>query len=260
MRSAGRAVRAVVLGWIGASLLAGSGCRQVIGIEDAELDPGPMQAAGAGAAHDGVDAPLSGGGVDTGGAPGTSLGGDDAGAAGVVSESAAGAGGEAGSPAEQPSLCERYCSAVGASCQGPFAVYTSYEACLSVCAVLPAGNPGDRNVNSVECRLHAASIASSEVPHYCPIAGPGGNGECGENCESFCWLMGSVCSEWMPVEQTKCVNDCKKLPDRGSFTTDVAGKDYAGNHVQCRLYHVCAALSDDAEQHCLHASGAAPCK
>jgi hypothetical protein len=248
VKHAGRAARSALLAWIGASLLGGSGCRQVIGIEDAELDP-----------HDDVDAPLSGGGVDNGGAPGSSSMGDDAGAAGAVSASA-GAGGEAGSPAEQPSLCERYCSTVGASCQGPFAVYTSYEACLAVCALLPAGSPGDRNVNSVECRLRAASIASSEVPHYCPIAGPGGNGECGSNCEGYCWLMGSVCSEWMPVEQMKCLNDCSKLPDRGSFTTDVAGKDYAGDHVQCRLYHVCAALSDDAEQHCLHANGAAPCK
>ena len=180
-------------------------------------------------------------------------------ASGAVSQ-LAGAGGEGGSFAQEPSLCERYCSTVGASCQGSFAVYTSHEACLAVCARLPAGKPGDRNVNSVECRLHAASVASSEVPHYCPIAGPGGNGECGSNCESYCWLMGNTCSEWMPVEQTKCLSDCNKLPDRGGFTTDVAGKDYAGNNVQCRLYHVCAALSDDAEQHCLHAAGAVPCK
>ncbi|HKY34396.1 MAG TPA: hypothetical protein VJN18_00540 [Polyangiaceae bacterium] len=252
-------LRAMTLGLLGSSLLGGSGCRQVLGIEGAELDPGLAQAGGLGTAAAGVDTPLNGGGGHVGGAAGVDAGDDGAGVAGAPGEPS-GAGGEAGSPVQEPSLCERYCSAVTASCQGSFAVYTSYEACLSVCAVLPAGEPQDRNVNSVECRLHAASIASSEVPHYCPIAGPGGNGECGANCEAYCGLMGRVCFDWVAIDQAKCLRDCPKLPDRGSFTTDVAGQDYTGNHVQCRLYHVSAALSDDAEQHCLHAGGAAPCE
>ena len=160
MRCASRSACVAWLAWASCGLLGGFSCRQVIGIEDAELDPGPEQVAGAGAAHDDAGAPLSGGGVASGGAPGASAGDEAGGAAGAVSE-AAGAGGEAGSPPQ--SLCESYCTTVSASCQGPFAVYTSYEACLAVCALLPEGKPGDRNVNTVECRLHAASIASSEA-------------------------------------------------------------------------------------------------
>ena len=246
-----------MLAWLGAGLLGGIGCRQVIGIEDAELDPTLSRGAGSGAVPDGLGAPLSDGG-DAQRDGETQPGGAQVGASGAAE--LVGAGGAAGSPAQVLSLCDRYCAAVMQSCQGAFAVYTSNETCLAACALLPAGEPGDRDVNSIECRLHAASIAGSEVPHYCPIAGPGGNGECGTNCEGYCSLMGSVCAEWLPFEQAKCLTDCKKLPDLGSFTSDVAGQDYAGNHVQCRLYHVCAALTDDAEQHCQHAAGALPCK
>jgi hypothetical protein len=239
-------------------VVAGFGCRQVIGIEKAELEPAVGLEGGAGAASDGGGAPPSdgGGGESVGGAR-ESASAPDRGASGA--SGAAGAPGGVGG-AEPVTLCDRYCSAVTSNCQGQFAVYTSRDACLSVCEFLPAGRPGDRGVNSVECRLHAATIAPTEVPHYCPIAGPGGNGECGTNCESYCSLMGSVCAEWWSVEHAKCLRDCKALPDKGSFTTNVAGQDYRGNHVQCRLYHACASLFDDAEQHCLHAAGAAPCK
>jgi hypothetical protein len=238
--------------------LAAIGCRQVIGIEDAELEPMSSQAgSGAGSSSE-VGTPLTDGGTESAGAAGAGGGAGEGGAAGEAGEPAA--SGAAGGPTELPSLCERYCLAVTSNCRGPFAVYTSYDSCLAVCALLPPGSPGDRGVNSVECRLHAATIAPSEVPHYCPIAGPGGNGECGTNCEGYCSLMSGVCADWVPTEPMKCLTDCQKLPDRGDFTSDVSGQDYMGNHVQCRLYHVCAAMSDDAEQHCRHADGALPCK
>jgi hypothetical protein len=218
---------------LGACLSLGA-CRQVIGIEDAELAPEPSKAG------------VTDGGTSADGAPG-----------GAELDRNASAGTDGGAAA---SLCEQYCAAVTANCTETFAVYTSYEACLAVCAALPEGQPGDRNINSVQCRLHAALVAGAEVPHYCPIAGPGGNGECGSDCESLCGLRAQICAPYVDSDIAACLGDCAKLEDLGTFSTDLSQGQYRGPHVQCRLYHVSAAASDDAERHCLHADGAAPCR
>ncbi len=146
------------------------------------------------------------------------------------------------------------------NCTGPFAVYTSRDACLSVCAYMPEGQQGDRDVDSVQCRLRAATIAKDEVPHYCPIAGPGGNGGCGTNCASLCALREGVCAGLSKTNEQACLKECATLQDLATFSVDLSANQYAGPHVQCRLYHVSAAASDDAEQHCLHVDGAAPCQ
>jgi hypothetical protein len=229
----GRVLKALLgLGGL-AIALGGASCRQVLSIEDAELVPAPVAGA------DGGDS-LSNAHRAGGSEP-------------VISA--------AGAPdmAAAPSLCERYCSAVMASCTGEFAVYTSLDACLAVCAALPEGEPGDRNVNSVQCRLQAALVAKDEVPHYCPIAGPGGNGECGSNCESLCQLRASICAPFVGDDAEACQQSCTKLTDLGSYSTDLNVGQYRGPHVQCRLYHLCAAAVAEPEQHCQHVDGAAPC-
>jgi hypothetical protein len=119
--------------------------------------------------------------------------------------------------------------------------------------------PADRGVNSVQCRLHAASIATDEVPHYCPIAGPGGNGECGSNCESLCGLREQICAEYADSDLASCLKSCAMLQDLGTYSTDLEQDQYSGPHVQCRLFHVSAAAAADAPQHCLHVDGARPC-
>lgn len=218
--------------WLGV-VLVGASCRQVLSIEDAELAPETLSGAAGG---DSVSNAHSAGGseplIATGGA-------SDA--------------------APAASLCERYCSAVMTSCSGAFAVYTSLESCMAVCAVLPAGEPGDRNVNSVQCRLHAALVAQDEVPHYCPIAGPGGNGECGSNCESLCQLRDGICAPFASGDDKTCLKSCENLSDLGTYSTDLGVGQYRGPHVQCRLYHLSAAAVADPEQHCPHVDGAAPC-
>lgn len=270
------------------------GCKQVLGIDDASLDPqlagaGPGTAsgaaheagngglfgaeadsgsggagAGAGAGHS-VNEPAAGGaggavGVnDAGGAGGA--GGDDAAAAGAKNDGMAGAAGQATVP---PTLCETYCDTVTENCRASLAVYTSREMCLAVCAHLPSGAPGDRSlqVNSVHCRLEAAVAAGVSEPEYsCPIAAPGGNGKCGSNCQSLCALRANLCSEWLAGDQASCLDACAKLDDLGGYTTDPAAEPVhtRGGHVQCRLYHVSAAAIDEPETHCLHADGASPC-
>jgi hypothetical protein len=229
----------------GAALLLGAflsfvSCRQIIGIEGAEVNPS-----------------LAGGGSDA--APQVSaISTASAGAAAI--QEYAGAGGDMGQAGTSMSTCEQYCSAVMSNCTGAFAVYTSYDTCLSVCVDLPAGQPGDRNINSVQCRLHAALIAGDEVPHYCPIAGPGGNGECGTNCEGLCGLRAQICAQYADVAVDACLRSCSQINDLGTYSTDPNLGQYGGPHVQCRLYHVSAAAVDDAEDHCLHVDGASPCR
>lgn len=253
---------------LGCALCCAASCRQILGIEDAEIDPTldkalSGQGGGAGA---GGEPPALPGGAPAGGSSGA--GGDSA-LAGQPSEAGragetgrAGEGGQAGEAGQLPtgSVCERYCSTVMSNCTGTFAVFTSREACLAVCAYLPEGQEGDRDVNTAHCRLRAATIAKDEIPHYCPIAGPGGNDGCGSNCESLCTLRAGVCADFITGTSQACSKDCAALNDLGTFSTDLGEGQYQGPHVQCRLYHVSAAAVDDPEQHCLHVDGAAPCQ
>jgi hypothetical protein len=72
-------------------------------------------------------------------------------------------------------------------------------------------------------------------------------------------LRAGVCKGFGDGDTASCLSECGKLPDAGSYSTDLDVGQYAGPHVQCRLYHVSAAAADDPEQHCPHANGAAPC-
>lgn len=210
-------------------------CAEILALEDAELDE-------------------SGGPASPGGS--IALGGQGSAGGAGGSASAGGAGGQA-----QANLCETYCETVMTHCSGPFAVYNTIDTCKAVCSHLPPGQPGDEAHNSVYCRLHAAESAPSEPSFYCPLAGPGGHGVCGENCAALCTVAAGVCvrgdRDW-PGE-AECANECNALPDLGTYTTDPAAAMFEGHHVQCRLFHVSAAAIEDPEVHCAHAAGAPPC-
>jgi hypothetical protein len=243
------------LALVGAWLCAVS-CRQVIGIEPADEDPSLIASADGGTksalgeAAAGQESELVAGAASSAGGE-AALG--DTGSAGEAGASAAGAAG-----ATTP--CERYCTTVMANCTGSFAVYGSPATCLALCGFMPEGAEGDRSGNSVQCRLHAAQAAPSEVPHYCPIAGPGGNGVCGSNCESLCQLRAGVCADYSDGDEESCLTACKKLEDRPTYSTDPSVGLYSGAHVQCRLYHLSAAASDDPAGHCQHVDGEPPCQ
>lgn len=234
-------------------------CRQLIGIEPADEDPSLLAATDGGAksvlgvAEAGQESEPEAGATSAAGGE-AALG--DTGTAGQAGESAAGAAGAA----DVPTPCERYCTAVMANCTGSFAVYGSHATCLALCRFMPQGADGDRAGNSVQCRLHAAQAAPSEVPHYCPIAGPGGNGVCGSNCESLCQLRSSVCADHSAGDEESCLTACAKLEDRPTYSTDPSVGLYEGAHVQCRLYHLSAAASDDPAGHCPHVDGEPPCQ
>jgi hypothetical protein len=151
-------------------------------------------------------------------------------------------------------VCQSYCRAVLDACTDEFEVYTSLGVCLDYCATLSPGEPGDDSGNTVNCRLtHARNIADiGEELVNCPIAGPGGNGVCGSNCEGFCTAHRAICDP--ELSEQACLNACGKLEDTGGYVTS----QQSGNTVQCRLYHVSAATIS-VDPHCSHAAGASPC-
>jgi hypothetical protein len=203
----------------------------------------------------GGQATLDSGGSDpSGGAPA------EAGAG----EAGAGTGGDA--PVEEPPLCERYCTTIMAECSQQHAQYIDRDGCLAACARFEPGLAGDKTGNSVNCRLTYALKASSEPYTYCTWAGPGGDGKCGSNCDGFCTLMMRACTPettepgdfFTSAEQ--CQATCQALPDVGSYSATNGSLQMGADHVECRLYHVGAALAeDDPLTHCHHAMGRTLC-
>jgi len=156
---------------------------------------------------------------------------------------------------QSSALCEEYCTRVMEACVEDkdedihFSVYPSKQACLAVCPHLEPGNPREPEPkgNTVACRLHAAKLAESsrEYRDYCPQAGPGGAGECGSDCESYCKLFEDLCSPTV----INCEAKCKVFKNDGTFD---AVRDHDGDTLQCRLVHVSNAALDDS--HCGHAA------
>jgi hypothetical protein len=209
----------VALGWLG-------GCASILDIEQAHVDERAAQKEHTGTQ---VDAATS--------APGS----------------------DGGASADGGTLCERYCSLVMTNCRDAFAQYSAPENCLAACQALPEGTPGDQSGNSIQCRLRNAELAPTEPPTYCSAAGPSGGGVCGTVCEAYCTMMDVACSTGYFADDAACELDCTALPDLGSYTVDSAAAMFRGEHQQCRLYHVNAALLD-ADFHCPHAYGGLPCE
>jgi hypothetical protein len=205
-------------------VLSLAGCADVLDLQDATLDPSLSQ----------------------GGTNAIPIGGSGEGGAGGASGAA---------------LCASYCATVDTNCSGAFAVYGSLETCLAVCAALPAGEPGDQSGNTIHCRLRSAENAAAEPAYYCALAGPGGNGVCGTNCEGLCALTEAICvdddAQW--PSRAACLGECAELTDLGTYSIDSDAGMYAGDHVQCRLFHASASALADPAIHCDHAGGTPPC-
>ena len=158
------------------------------------------------------------------------------------------------------SACEVYCSTVADSCTGDDAVFTNRNTCLAFCERLPIGNDGDTTGNSVACRVAQAELAAAtgEPEVHCPLAGPGGEGTCGDNCESYCGVFADVCTTRFAqgyADVADCIDACGiDIPDLGSFDTSMD----EGDSVQCRLWHLSAAAVNPTH-HCIHADGEIPC-
>ncbi|WP_437675711.1 hypothetical protein [Sorangium sp. So ce131] len=154
--------------------------------------------------------------------------------------------------------CASYCATVMQSCTGEHQVYSTIETCQGVCALLDPGDPLEPAGNTVACRAHQASLAAStrELAVHCPRSGPGGDGFCGSDCESYCALYAGACSPEIPAQED-CIARCEGLKDAEMFDV-IANHD--GDTLQCRLVHVSSATVEPAE-HCEHARlvPVAPC-
>jgi hypothetical protein len=254
------------------SLSAGA-CSEMLGIEEAHVD----------AALEGSHEPAGSGGSAAGHAGSTTSDGGKRGPVPSSSSAEAGRDSDAdagsahgGAPSVlEPSLCERYCTLVIASCSGQLEQYRSMNQCLQVCQRLPAGAPGDEDVNTVECRLRQAVFAESEPLGYCKSAGPLGQDKCGSNCLSYCSLMQASCTPASTagnlepsyyLDEPACLAACDELapgpeaPTAYSSSSEAVPSSYVGDHVFCRTYHVAAGLEQAAEdEHCPHAMGGEPC-
>jgi hypothetical protein len=148
------------------------------------------------------------------------------------------------------------------NCTGEYVQYPDAETCRQVCARLPEGTDGDTKVNTVGCRTRQARAAAIEPFTHCKFAGPGANGECGSNCEAFCGLMQTICteatSEYFYANEADCLDDCSGLLDLGDYSAADDLKYFEGDHVQCRLFHVGASVLEPG-YHCEHSIGGTPC-
>jgi hypothetical protein len=260
-----------------ALLFLSGACTQVLGIEDARIDPtlaevpggsgGRTSLAQSGAQSNGGHADADAGGSGAGSSGHSSVAGGSSSLAGNDT-SMAGASGE-------PDVCQNYCQAVVSNCTGAYEQYRTLAQCLEVCKQLPPGAAGDENVNSVECRARQAFFAESEPAVYCKSAGPLGADKCGSNCVAYCSLMQATCTASSTAGNVElsyfnsshdCLTACGALPsDRGgpvqySSSPTAVPSSYIGNNVYCRAYHVVAAIDQEAPtEHCPHAMGGDPC-
>jgi hypothetical protein len=147
-------------------------------------------------------------------------------------------------------LCQDYCDAVMSTCVDEFQVYAVPETCLGVCALLDEGDSVEPSGNTVACRAEQARLAelTREYDVHCPRAGPGGDGFCGENCESYCALFSRACADQADLI-TDCERKCGALEDLGSYSALTDGE---GDSLQCRLIHASSA-SVEPDPHCAHA-------
>ncbi|HEX3594142.1 MAG TPA: hypothetical protein VHU80_03545 [Polyangiaceae bacterium] len=160
-------------------------------------------------------------------------------------------GGAGGDSADHPSaLCADYCAKAIANCTGDFELYPSLSFCLAVCKALPPGTRTDITGNTVGCRLHLAeSAAAIEKSFNCSAAGPGGNGVCGDNCDSWCTIEAAICPT-IYASNDDCLTACRTFPVLGTYNDTLPTQ--SGNSFECRLYHVTAAAGIDPNFHCPH--------
>lgn len=265
---------------LGVVLLA-TACSQILGIEDAQVDPalepGHAGASAAGSGSGTLAQTLPSAGSDAGGtadAPTHEHGNSGTGGKPGGSSSGEPEGGAGGSPAEIDS-CAQYCDQITHVCKGKYEQYRTFDQCIQVCKRLPPGEPGDQDVNTVSCRMRQAELADSEPFVYCKSAGPLGGGKCGSNCVSYCSLMQAECTPESTAQNLEpsyypspeaCLAACGALPadpdgpTAYSSSTSAEPTSFVGNNVFCRTYHVAAALEQDTpDEHCPHAMGGDPC-
>jgi hypothetical protein len=243
-----------------AFILSAAACSQVLGIEEAHVDPGLTGGPAAGGGT--VDATSGGSGGATPADSGSSGG---TGGAGAGTPTDSGGMPEIGSDSSDSAVCRQYCSDIMDYCTGDLKQYVDTAQCLKACALFPEGLITDANGNTASCRLKYAGNAryalGTERDAYCRKAGPGSEGTCGAICDGFCALMMATCTpKFAPYNFPSlgdCLTACRMLKDAPPYTVS-DGTLPDRNDAQCRLFHVCSAVMDP-DEHCEHAMGVTMC-
>lgn len=152
--------------------------------------------------------------------------------------------------------CDAYCDAVQTACGSNLPQYESRTACLALCRTFPVGTVDDTSGNTLGCRLRVANLISSTGEGDCAAAGPGGAGQCGADCDSFCASAAIVCPTDFASEDD-CKQQCQAIPSCGPYHV-VANQTPDVYSVQCRLFHVTSAALDPTT-HCPHVKGVDLC-
>ncbi len=151
-------------------------------------------------------------------------------------------------------LCAEYCAltvpvcidAVGADLVG----YEDEAGCLEACAEFSQdGQQGDRNGDTVQCRIFHGVVAQEVGPEFhCIHASVSGEGGCEDRppspCDPYCRFMTRNCPETFGGTEDDievCLDACL---DAGLEDGEVG--DNTGNTVQCRNFHAALAVTDDA--------------
>ena len=150
--------------------------------------------------------------------------------------------------------CADYCALVTKHCSATVSQYGDGDACMATCLALPEGDQTAHSGNTIACRTFEAAAAEFD-PTVCPKAGPGGDGVCGNNCDSFCQLADTICvGELAAYASTaECLTACAGFTSTPPFDSG----DTAGNTFECRLYHLTAA-SAIPRVHCPHIGVVSP--
>jgi hypothetical protein len=159
------------------------------------------------------------------------------------------------------------------NCTGANAQYSASSECMNACAIFPPGTLADTSGATLGCHLYHAGLAGESPNPHCWHAGPYGLGVCGAACDNFCALTLGWCSATggfdggaAPyADMGACKTACM-----GFTTLDAGARPAAystagptsGNSVDCREYHLGAALVDHTalhqQLHCNHVGATSP--
>lgn len=158
--------------------------------------------------------------------------------------------------------CTSYCTDITATCQGDLRQYFGVTPadqvanCNSICAKFTPGMFND-GMGTLGCRayhLDAAKVSADAAKMHCEHAGPLGGEVCGDEKKNFCALATSFCATQFPAGDL-CETDIANIDTSKPYSQEQT----SGDTLACRMYHLTAAVGD-ANAHCPHADGAAPCQ
>ena len=150
--------------------------------------------------------------------------------------------------------CETYCQDIQAACTGGNAQYADDAECMAACADFSqTGTDGDTSGDTLQCRQYHTGAAAGDPATHCMHAGPDGGGVCvdapsSDACALYCGDIMAACAG--DNAQYADVHEC--LTSCAGFSTDGMEGDTDGDTLQCREYHLGAAMADP-DTHCMHA-------